>query len=86
MTAKTPEFEGRPSFRFHSERDKLLAEAHARPSTPLATPTLAARIAAFSGNEGAEQDWRHMVSLCRRLGAPDGMLPNLRPFGVTPVG
>lgn len=71
MTAKTPEFEGRPSFRFHAERDKLLAEAHARPSTPLATPTLAARIAAFSGNEGAEQDWRHMVSLCRRLGAPE---------------
>lgn len=71
MTAPLPGNEGRPSFRFHADRDKLLAEAHARPSTSLPTPTLATRIAAFSGSDGAEQDWRHMVALCRRLGAPE---------------
>jgi uncharacterized membrane-anchored protein len=71
MTALSNDMDGRPSFRFHSERDKLLAEAHARPSTPLPTPTLATRIAAFSGSDGGDQDWRHMVTLCRRLGAPE---------------
>ena len=59
------------AFRFHAQRDKLLAEAHARPSTPLPTPALATRIAAFSGVEGSEQDLAHMVALCRRLGAAE---------------
>ncbi len=49
----------------------MLAEAHARPSTPLPTPTLATRIAALSGEGGPERDWQHMVALCRRLGAPE---------------
>jgi len=58
-------------FRFHGERNRLLAEAHARPSTPLPSPTLATRIAAFSVNEGPERDREHMVALCRRLGAAE---------------
>ena len=58
-------------FKFHEDRDKLIAEAHARPSTPLPAPTLATRIAALSGVEGPERDWAHMVSLCRRLNAPE---------------
>ncbi len=57
--------------RFHGARDRLLAEAHARPSTPLAAPALAARIATLSGETGATRDREHMVALCRRLGAPE---------------
>ena len=59
------------TFHFHAARNALLAEAHARPSTPLPTPTLATRIAALSGEGGPERDWQHMVALCRRLGAPE---------------
>ncbi|MBS0276501.1 MAG: DUF3422 domain-containing protein [Proteobacteria bacterium] len=61
----------RIALRFHEDRDRLLAEAHARPSTPLPSPTLATRIAALSGDDGPQIDWAHMVSLCRRLGAPE---------------
>jgi len=57
--------------RFHGDRNVLLAEAHARPSTPLATPTLATRIATLSENDDPLRDWSHMVTLCRRLGAPE---------------
>lgn len=72
MTAATlPETGTRTALRFHADRDKLLAEAHARPSSPLGVPSLAARIAAFSGSDGAEADWQHMVALCRRLGAAE---------------
>jgi uncharacterized membrane-anchored protein len=62
--------ERRGAFRFYPDRDRLLAEAHARPSTPLPSPTLATRIAALSGDGGPERDRAHMVLLCRRLGAP----------------
>ena len=55
-------------WRYHAQRDLLLAEAHARPYTPLAPPMLATRIAALSGEGGAEADRLHMVALCRRLG------------------
>lgn len=58
-------------FRFHELRHALLAESHARPSTPLAVPTLATRIAALSGPGGIERDLAHMVALCRRLGTPE---------------
>jgi hypothetical protein len=63
--------ERRGAFRFYPDRDRLLAEAHARPSTPLPSPTLATRIAALSGDGGPERDRAHMVLLCRRLGAPE---------------
>jgi uncharacterized membrane-anchored protein len=61
----------RSMFRFHSERNRLLAEAHARPSTPLPCPTLATRIAALSRDTGPERDREHMVALCRRLGVAE---------------
>jgi uncharacterized membrane-anchored protein len=57
--------------RFHKERDRLLAEAHARPSTPLAAPALATRIVSMSGEAGIEGDRRHMAALCRKLAAPE---------------
>ncbi len=57
-----------PLFHFHGQRDQLLAEAHARPSTPAAAPLLAARIATFSGETGAAADRAHMAALCRKLG------------------
>ena len=55
-------------WRYHPARDRLLAEAHARPFTPLAAPMLATRIATLSGEDGAGEDRAHMVALCRRLG------------------
>lgn len=54
--------------RFHDQRQKLLAEAHARPSTPIAVPALVTRIAALSGQDGVEVDRAHMADLCARLG------------------
>jgi uncharacterized membrane-anchored protein len=61
----------RSAMRFYAERNRLLAEAHARPSTPLPTPTLATRIAALSSDVTSEGDRAHMVQLCRRLGTPE---------------
>lgn len=55
-------------WRYHPTRDQLLAEVHARPSTALAAPMLATRIATLSGEDGAAIDCQHMVALCRRLG------------------
>jgi uncharacterized membrane-anchored protein len=57
-----------PLFQFHPERNKLLAEAHARPYTPLPSPSLASRIANLSA---ADADLDHMTALCRRLGEPE---------------
>lgn len=57
--------------RFYPQRDRLLAEAHARPSTPLPGPALATRIAALSGADAGERDLAHMTALCRRLGMPE---------------
>jgi uncharacterized membrane-anchored protein len=54
-------------WRIHPERDRLLAEAHARPFTPLRRPLLATRIATISGQDGAELDRDHMRALCRSL-------------------
>ena len=58
-------------FRFHGARDALLAEAHARPSSPLAAPALATRIATLSGEAAVDADRAHMAALCRRLAAPE---------------
>lgn len=55
---------------FHPLRDSLLAEVHARPSTPIEAPTLVTRIAALSGPEGVAADRRHIADLCGRLGVP----------------
>ena len=57
-------------FRYHADRDRLLAEAHARPSTPLNLPVVAVRLANVSGQGGAETDSAHMAALCRMLGQP----------------
>jgi uncharacterized membrane-anchored protein len=62
-----PDARTRP-WRIHPDRDRLLAEAHARPFTPLRAPMLAARIATLSGQGGAEIDRAHMTALCRSLG------------------
>ncbi len=59
------------AWRFHSERDQLLAETHARPSTPAAAPALASRIATISGEAGVAADRKHMAALCRKLGAAE---------------
>jgi uncharacterized membrane-anchored protein len=59
------------ALRFHGDRNSLLAEAHARPSTPLPTPTLASRIATLSDRADNSSDLNHMVALCRRLGVPE---------------
>lgn len=61
------DFRPRP-WRYHPERDRLLAEAHARPFTPLNAPMLASRIATLSGQDGADSDRAHMTALCRSLG------------------
>ncbi|MDX2234019.1 MAG: DUF3422 domain-containing protein [Hyphomonadaceae bacterium] len=59
------------TWRFHPERDRLLAEAHARPSTPVSAPLLATRIATMSGEGGGEVDRAHMAALCRKIGAAE---------------
>lgn len=64
---------GSPRFGWHVDRDRLLAEAHARPSTPLEAPIVAIRLANVSGQEAAETDRSHMATLCDLFGecAPD---------------
>ncbi len=49
----------------------MLAEAHARPSTPVEAPLLASRIATMSGEGGGEADLAHMALLCRKIGATE---------------
>jgi uncharacterized membrane-anchored protein len=56
------------SWRYHPQRDALLAEAHARPFTPLVGPALVTRIATLAGPDGEARDREHMTALCRRLG------------------
>lgn len=60
-----------PGWRWRPERDALLAEAHARPYTPLTAPALVDRIASISGEGGAAADRTHMAALCRKLGQPE---------------
>jgi len=57
--------------RFHPLRERLLAEAHARPSTPLDVPVFATRIASLSGAEGASADRAHLAELCRSSLLPE---------------
>jgi uncharacterized membrane-anchored protein len=58
-------------WRFHPQRDGLMAEAHARPSTPAVAPQLAARIATLSGEGEADDDRAHVAKLCRKLGVAE---------------
>ncbi len=55
---------------YHPSRDALLAEAHARPSTPLEAPMIAVRLANISGQGGIDDDRAHMAALCAAFGAP----------------
>jgi uncharacterized membrane-anchored protein len=63
------------TFDWHGDRDRLLSEAHARPSTPLDAPMIAVRLANVSGQEAAEADRAHMALLCRICGETE---PNSR--------
>jgi uncharacterized membrane-anchored protein len=56
---------------YHPERDRLLAEAHARPSTPLDVPVFATRIATISGQDGGAADRAHLADLCRSSLVPE---------------
>ncbi len=58
----------RTSLTFHPMRDRLLAEAHARPSTPLVAPMVALRLGNVSGQAGVDSDRAHMAALCKMLG------------------
>jgi uncharacterized membrane-anchored protein len=58
----------RPAWRYHADRDRLIAEAHARPYTAMHLPMIATRIATVSGEDGAAADRAHMIALCRKLG------------------
>lgn len=62
---------------FHPLRDRLLAEVHARPSTPIEAPMLVTRLAAVSGLGGVEADRAHMAKLCASLGQ-EGPGENMR--------
>ncbi len=59
------------SWHYHPDRAVLLAEAHARPYTPLTSPMVATRLATLSGEEGLSADRDHMATLCRELGQPE---------------
>jgi uncharacterized membrane-anchored protein len=57
--------------RYHPDRDRLLAEAHARPSTPLDVPVFATRIATISAQDGGAADRAHLADLCRSSLLPE---------------
>lgn len=59
-----------PRLRQHPQRARLLAEAHARPSTPLGLPVVALRLANVSGQDGIAGDRAHMALLCMAIGQP----------------
>lgn len=61
---------GDERWRWHAERDRLLAEAHARPYVPVSAPMLAMRVATLAGEDGAEADRAHLSRLCQELGEP----------------
>lgn len=56
------------NWHYHPDRAVLLAEAHARPYTPLVSPMVATRLATLSGEEGLAADRDHMAALCREIG------------------
>ena len=62
---------------FHPQREALLAEVHARPSTPIEAPMRVTRAAVLSGQDGAERDRLHMARLCHSLGG-ESPAPGMR--------
>ncbi len=56
---------------YHPDRDRLLAEAHARPSTPLDIPVFATRIATLGDQDGGAADRAHLADLCRSSLLPE---------------
>ena len=56
---------------YHPDRDRLLAEAHARPSTPLDIPVFATRIATLGDQDGGAADRAHLAELCRSSLLPE---------------
>ena len=58
-------------WKYHPDREALLAEAHARPYTPLVSPMVATRLATLSGEAGLAADRAHMAALCRRLASAE---------------
>ena len=56
---------------YHADRDRLLAEAHARPSTPLDVPVFATRIATIGEQDGGAADRAHLADLCRSSLLPE---------------
>lgn len=56
---------------YHPDRDRLLAEAHARPSTPLDVPVFATRIATLGEQDGGAADRAHLAELCRSSLLPE---------------
>ena len=61
----------RMALRYHPDRDRLLAEAHARPSTPLDVPVFATRIATLGDQDGGAADRAHLAELCRMSLLPE---------------
>lgn len=59
------------TMRYHPDRDRLLAEAHARPSTPLDVPVFATRIATLGEQDGGAADRAHLADLCRSSLLPE---------------
>lgn len=58
-------------WQYHPDRDRLIAEAHARPYAPLGLPMMATRIATLSNADDMAADRQHMIDLCRKLGSPE---------------
>jgi uncharacterized membrane-anchored protein len=63
--------QGRMANQYHPDRDRLLAEAHARPSTPLDVPVFATRIATIGEQDGGAADRAHLAELCRSSLLPE---------------
>ena len=57
--------------KFHRDRDRLLAEAHARPSSPLDPPVVALRIASLIAPVAPDAGREHLAALCRSSLIPE---------------
>lgn len=57
----------RPGPVFHPDRQRLIAEAHARPASELAMPMLVGRMATLAGDDGLAADRHHLSALCTAL-------------------
>lgn len=55
----------------HPLRETLNNELHARPPTAVSPPVRVSHLALLSGDDASSRDRAHVVSLCRRFGAPE---------------